>query len=56
MATGRKRGRRRAVINPHPRLVGMSGRFVTGNESGTAEDVMLRLCLLTETKALLYCF
>ena len=48
-----RHGRKRAVITPRPRMVGLSGRL-GGNESGTAEDVLSRLCLLTRQRRFLF--
>ena len=46
-----KHGRRRAVINPHPRMVGRSGRLGAATRV-VPQRFVFRLCLLGETKAI----
>ena len=46
-----KHGRRRAVINPHPRMVGRSGRLGAATRV-VPQRFIFRLCLLGETKAI----
>ena len=46
-----KHGRRRAVINPHPRMVGRSGRLRAATRV-VPQRFVFRLCLLGETKAI----
>ena len=48
-----KHGRRRAVINPHPRMVGRSGRLGAATRV-VPQRFVFRLCLLGETKAIFY--
>ena len=46
-----KHGRRRAVINPRPRMVGRSGRLGAATRV-VPQRFIFRLCLLGETKAI----
>ena len=46
-----KHGRRRAVINPRPRMVGRSGRLGAATRV-VPQRFVFRLCLLGETKAI----
>ena len=46
-----KHGRRRAVINPRPRMVGRSGRLGAAPRV-VPQRFIFRLCLLGETKAI----
>ena len=46
-----KHGRRRAVINPRPRMVGRSGRLGAATRV-VPQRFIFRLCLLWETKAI----
>ena len=48
-----KHGRRRAVINPRPRMVGRSGRPGAATRV-VPQRFVFRLCLLWETKAIFY--
>ena len=48
-----KHGRRRAVINPRPRMVGRSGRLGAATRV-VPQRFVFRLCLLGETKAIFF--
>ena len=48
-----KHGRRRAVINPRPRMVGRSGRLGAATRV-VPQRFLFRLCLLEETKAIFF--